>query len=487
MQTVADAYVAHGLELQDKTTEEKCGPCPVCGGRDRFVVFIRQNNGIGSWYCRGCDKGGDLIEFYRHCDGMSYHDACHAAGRQAPIPSSAPHRFGTERCGLIASSKNAEKKTVVQVNDRRIWQTKATEFVDRCAANLVPSSSAGRWLAARGLPPASWPLYSLGYNPGANGKPYLMRARNTWGLADGYPSRKSGKPRTALWLPRGVVIPRMVEGQATRLRIRRNNADLKGDLERMKYYIIPGSDMTPMLLPCRGGVLPPDTCALVVEAELDALAVHYIAGDLTLCLATMTAKLRHLPQNYLDTLRRCALILVATDYGDQDGAGADGWEIWQETFPQARRWPVPRGKDPGEAFALGVDLRAWVTAGLPPLLADMARQKVSTIPHEHGPAWEQPPEEKTLLLQEEASYRAERLENLRIFYPLHRLYYRWEKDAMRLCLEGHGLSLSIDGDDFRIYGHERWSPERRSELLHFVHRYGDILNDMAHEEAVPCI
>ena len=32
------------------------------------------------------------------------------------------------------------------------------------------------------------------------------------------------------------------------------------------------SDMTPLLLPCRGGVLPPDTCAVVVEAELGTLA-----------------------------------------------------------------------------------------------------------------------------------------------------------------------------------------------------------------------
>ena len=28
-------------------------------------------------------------------------------------------------------------------------------------------------------------------------------------------------------------------------------------------------------------------------------------------------------------------------------------------------WSVPKGKDPGEAFELGVDIKEWVRAGLP--------------------------------------------------------------------------------------------------------------------------
>ena len=480
MQTVTDAYTFRGLELKTKTAEEKCGPCPVCGGKDRFVVFVRQNNGTGTWYCRGCDKGGDLIEFYRHCDGMGYREACKAAGMEAPVQSSCPRRARPERNGLEATESVAEKGGD-QVRDHELWQNRATAFVERCAAQLTPESGPGRWLAARGLPPESWPLYHLGYNAGENGKPCLMRPRKAWGLAEGAPSRKSGKPRTALWLPRGIVIPRMDANRATRLRIRRNNADLTGALAKMKYYVIPGSDMTPMLLPCRGAVLPPDACALVVEAELDAMAVHHAAGDLTLCLATMTAKLRHLPQRILDALRRCAVILVAMDYGDENGAGADGWRIWEETFPQARRWPTPQGKDPGDAFARGVDLRAWVAAGLPPALERMAAAGTASRP---APAQEETPEEKAARLQDQAERRAERLEFLRTFYPLHRLYFSGDVEAVRLCLEGQGLRLEAVGDDFRLHGHERWSDARRTELFGFVHRYGNLLNRAAHEEAL---
>lgn len=490
MQTVMDAYAAHDLALKNESAASKCGPCPVCGGRDRFVIFFQQNNGVGSWYCRGCDKGGDLIEFYRHCDGLSYRDACRAAGLEVPTRRAIPRRLQAEKRGLEATPDDVVEKVAVQVLDRALWRTKATEFAQSCATHLTPESPAGRWLAARGLPPESWPLYGLGYNPGENGKPYLMRPRKAWGLAEGSPSRRTGKPRRALWLPRGVVIPRLVGDHAELLCIRRNNADLRGELENMKYYVIPGSDMTPLLLLCRGGVLPPDACALVVEAKLDAMAVHYAAGDVTLCLAVMTAKLRHLPQGTLDALRRCAVILVAMDYGDETGAGADGWRIWQETFPQARRWPVPLGKDPGDAFARGVDLRAWVAAGLPPALARLAMPDEGLVERQgcrspRGASEEESLEEKSGRLQEQAARRAERLEHLRTFFPLHRLYFHWETAAMRLCLEGQELRLEAVGDDFRLYGHERWTADRRAELLRFVHRHGDLINRVAHECPAP--
>ena len=76
-------------------------------------------------------------------------------------------------------------------------------------------------------------------------------------------------------------------------------------------------------------------------------------------------------------LQKSLHILVALDF-DAAGAGAwdarlrtkgrtDGW-CWRRAFPQAERWPTPDGKDPGDAVKAGVDLAAWITAGLPPVL-----------------------------------------------------------------------------------------------------------------------
>ena len=47
------------------------------------------------------------------------------------------------------------------------------------------------------------------------------------------------------------------------------------------------------------------------------------------------------------------------------GAEACAW--WSSHFSEIwKRWPVSAGKDPGEAFKNGVDLRVWILGGLPP-------------------------------------------------------------------------------------------------------------------------
>ena len=47
---------------------DRCGPCPVCGGDDRFSINIAKQ----VWNCRGCDKGGNVIELVRHLDGSDF-------------------------------------------------------------------------------------------------------------------------------------------------------------------------------------------------------------------------------------------------------------------------------------------------------------------------------------------------------------------------------------------------------------------------------
>lgn len=50
---------------------ERVGPCPVCGGTDRFSINIKKQ----CWYCRVCQKGGDVIELVRHLDGVDFRTA----------------------------------------------------------------------------------------------------------------------------------------------------------------------------------------------------------------------------------------------------------------------------------------------------------------------------------------------------------------------------------------------------------------------------
>jgi hypothetical protein len=60
--------------------------------------------------------------------------------------------------------------------------------------------------------------------------------------------------------------------------------------------------------------------------------------------------------------------------------GAAGGKWWREQYQQYKRWPVPRGKDAGEAFAAGIDLRMWVMAGLPPAFHDTTFVSQKAVP-----------------------------------------------------------------------------------------------------------
>ena len=50
---------------------ERMGPCPVCGGRDRFSVNLRKQ----IFNCRGCGRGGDVIDLVAHLDGTGFAEA----------------------------------------------------------------------------------------------------------------------------------------------------------------------------------------------------------------------------------------------------------------------------------------------------------------------------------------------------------------------------------------------------------------------------
>jgi phage/plasmid primase-like uncharacterized protein len=69
-----------GLRLK-RSGAEMVGPCPVCGGVDRFGVNLRK----GVFNCRGSGTGGDVIALVEYCDATDFLGACETlAGRSAP-------------------------------------------------------------------------------------------------------------------------------------------------------------------------------------------------------------------------------------------------------------------------------------------------------------------------------------------------------------------------------------------------------------------
>jgi hypothetical protein len=67
---IENELARRGVKLRGKV--ERDGPCPKCGGDDRFSI----NTTKQVFNCRGCQTGGDVIALVQHLDGVDFNGAC---------------------------------------------------------------------------------------------------------------------------------------------------------------------------------------------------------------------------------------------------------------------------------------------------------------------------------------------------------------------------------------------------------------------------
>jgi hypothetical protein len=66
---IEDEIGRRGIRLRGQV--ERVGPCPVCGGIDRFGINTRKQ----LFHCRGCGAGGEVIALTQHLDGCDFREA----------------------------------------------------------------------------------------------------------------------------------------------------------------------------------------------------------------------------------------------------------------------------------------------------------------------------------------------------------------------------------------------------------------------------
>lgn len=76
---IEDAAAARGAGLR-RVGAELVGPCPACGGTDRFGINLRRQ----VFHCRGSGRGGDVIEMVQYLDACDFIAACTALAGEAP-------------------------------------------------------------------------------------------------------------------------------------------------------------------------------------------------------------------------------------------------------------------------------------------------------------------------------------------------------------------------------------------------------------------
>jgi len=305
--------------------------CPNCGGKDRFILWPNHPEGESFW-CRRCGMGGTAVHYLIHVRNMSYE----AAYKYLGISPSHQNRKYTE---------HRWEPQPPQDPPLELWQKQAKGILRWSQGILwdVHYVKIREWLLnERGLTEETVKQAGLGWIPQDH-----YADRESWGLPESF--NEQGK-NTKLWLQAGLVIPCFNDSQLLRFRIRRHNpSDDEG-----KYYIVPGSSMTPM-------TLGNSNVFILVESELDAILLHQEAGNLVTAIALGSSETK--PDKVLcERLNKAGMILVSLD---SDEAGAkSSWDFWMDHFPQATRWPVIKGKDPTEAYLNGLNLRKWVRAGI---------------------------------------------------------------------------------------------------------------------------
>jgi phage/plasmid primase-like uncharacterized protein len=123
---------------------ELVGPCPVCGGRDRFAVNVRRQ----LWNCRQCAKGGDVIDLIRHIDNVSVAEAVTTLTGEQTRP------IRTATTALAAKVNNGDDEPQRVEAAHRVWQesvgiagTPGEAYFERrgIALSDVPSYGGLRW------------------------------------------------------------------------------------------------------------------------------------------------------------------------------------------------------------------------------------------------------------------------------------------------------------------------------------------------------
>ncbi|SMP80975.1 Zinc-binding domain of primase-helicase [Desulfonatronum zhilinae] len=291
-------------------------PCPLCGGEDRFGYtpdpkkFPEAAEKGGLFYCRQCKFKGNGETLLRYLKkGITYLPKNNAFHKESPSITTPrfqapPESWQRPWSSLLLTYANTlDEKGALPLTERGITLATAKRY------GLCPI-------------PQRFP------NPAAD---------------NSVPGQKYGP---------GIFIPARRNDILFKVEIRNFDPDSPA-----KYIIMPGSSVHPMIF---NDQTNGSGTYMLIESLLDGYMLHSHVSDLVTPIAigsTTTA----LDQETLDLLKKAKRILISLD-NDQSG-----WAramILKSQFPNSSIIIPPFGKDPGEFFQRGGDLRGWLETAL---------------------------------------------------------------------------------------------------------------------------
>lgn len=279
------ALVENRVELKRESRGEFAGPCPRCGGMDRFHV-------TAEWFmCRQChERRGDAIELLRWLTpGLGFAEAvAQLAGGAAPA---ATHRGP-------AAPRPAAKPPAAQPAE---WQRRVSRIVALAQeALLEPEGEAGaEYLLSRGLEPRTWLAYGLGFRadapvPGTQGQ---LRS-----------------PAIVLpWQSRAGLVAvryRFLQAQDGHKLTAEQSSQFAGKL--FGGQALPDWAVWPV---GEGANLQRLCTLLIVEGEINAMSAWQVAADTGLHVLSLGSESAGLSEAAVQFAQRYGLVLAWADKG----------------------------------------------------------------------------------------------------------------------------------------------------------------------------
>ncbi|WP_051678668.1 CHC2 zinc finger domain-containing protein [Xanthobacter sp. 91] len=143
---VLDELGRRGVALK-RAGSEMVGPCPVCGGRDRFGVHVRK----GIWHCRHAGRGGDAIALVEYLDGADFLAACETLTGRPP-----PRGEGTRATPEELAAREEERRAKAaerEAENNRYREVERRKIYGMWGASMpIAGTPAADYLGGRGIP-----------------------------------------------------------------------------------------------------------------------------------------------------------------------------------------------------------------------------------------------------------------------------------------------------------------------------------------------
>jgi phage/plasmid primase-like uncharacterized protein len=279
---IAAVLAARGHHLR-RCGGELTGPCPVCGGTDRFAVNVRKN----IWNCRGCGRGGDVIELVRHLSGYDFTEAvARLTGETGTVidHTTAPPDL-VRRTKANANAADAEYQRRQHEKAAWLWSQRRP----------IKGTIAEKYLQGRGI--TCLLQSTLAFLPPRSPEhhPAMIAA---FGLPDEPEPGVLGEPRNV---------------KAVHLTLLRRDGSEKADVEPQKLFVGSPGNLPIVLAP------PNDLLGMAItEGIEDALTVHQTTG-LGAWAAGSAGRMPALAE-MLPGYIECVTICAHADKAGQDGA-----------------------------------------------------------------------------------------------------------------------------------------------------------------------